>query len=122
MDEWRERLRNAVTGWGLSPEEQIGIVDELEQHLEQELAELSPRIGEVAALQRIMAQIEEPALRDASVRPRHRPVLSVQFSRERAHGLAALVRDFRYGWRSLRASPGTTVMATIALTFGIGLT
>ena len=42
MDEWRERLRTVVAGWGLSPEEQAGIVDELEQHLEQELAELRP--------------------------------------------------------------------------------
>ena len=37
MDEWRERLRNVVAGWALSPEEQAAIVDELEQHLEQEL-------------------------------------------------------------------------------------
>lgn len=31
MDEWRERLRTIVADWGLSPEEQSGIIDELEQ-------------------------------------------------------------------------------------------
>src|SRR4051812_46488883 len=111
MDEWRERLRDAVAGWGLSPEEQNGIVDELEQHLEQEFAELRPRVGDAGALTRILAQIDDPALRGASVRPRHRPAPSVAASRSRARGVAALARDVRYGWRSLRTSPGTMVMA-----------
>ncbi|MEP6495236.1 MAG: ABC transporter permease [bacterium] len=122
MDEWRARLRNVVAGWGLSPEEQTGIVDELEQHLEQELADLRLRVGDAAARERIMKQVDDPALRDASVRPRHRPAVSVLSSRERGAGVAGLARDVRYGWRSLRTSPGTTAMATIALALGIGLT
>lgn len=32
------------------------------------------------------------------------------------------IRDFRYGLRTLAKSPGLTIVATIALTFGIGLT
>jgi len=122
MDEWRARLRDVVAGWQLSPEEQSGIVDELEQHLEQELAEWRPRIGEVAAIQRVMEQVTDPDLRRASVRPRHRPSPSVQSSRQRARGWSALVRDIQYGWRALRRSPGTTAAATIALALGIGLT
>ena len=124
MDEWRTRLRHVVAGWGMTPEEQSGIVDELEQHLEQELDEWRPRIGDASARARIIAQVDDPALRDAAVRPRHRPVMSVQSSRAgaTARGWAALARDARYGWRSLRTSPGTTAMGTIALALGIGLT
>jgi predicted permease len=33
-----------------------------------------------------------------------------------------VTRDFRLGFRTLRKSPGLTIVATIALTFGIGLT
>ncbi|MEP6692642.1 MAG: ABC transporter permease [Gemmatimonadaceae bacterium] len=122
MDEWRVRLREVVAGWGLSPEEQAGVVDELDLHLEQELTEMRSRIGEAAARERIMTQIADPALRAASVRPRHRPTASVQLSRARAPGWSGLVRDFVYGWRALAASPGTTAMAMIALALGIGLT
>jgi predicted permease len=36
--------------------------------------------------------------------------------------MQAIFRDVRYGFRSLARSPGLTIVATIALTFGIGLT
>jgi predicted permease len=36
--------------------------------------------------------------------------------------MSAILRDIRYGLRSLAKSPGLVVVATIALTFGIGLT
>ncbi len=36
--------------------------------------------------------------------------------------MQAILRDVRYGFRSLLKSPGLTIVATIALTFGIGLT
>src|SRR5438477_8361054 len=36
--------------------------------------------------------------------------------------MQALFRDVRYGFRSLLSSPGLTLVATLALTLGIGLT
>lgn len=122
MDEWRNRLRLVVAGWGLSPEDQASIAEELESHLEQQLAELTPRIGKAAATERVLAQIDDPALRVARVRPRHQAPPSVDASRRAGRGWAGLARDMRYGWRSLRRSPGTSILATVALALGIGLT
>ena len=36
--------------------------------------------------------------------------------------MQAILRDIRYGFRSLAKSPGLTIVAIVALTFGIGLT
>src|ERR1017187_10622796 len=36
--------------------------------------------------------------------------------------MQAILRDIRYGFRSLAKSPGLAIVAIIALTFGIGLT
>jgi putative ABC transport system permease protein len=122
MDEWRIRLRTVVDLWGLAPEEASGIVDELEQHLEDEFAELRGRLGEAAALDRIMQQVNDPALQSIAVRARHDPPISVIASRANGSGWRGLMRDVRYGWRGLGRSPGTTAMAVIALALGIGLT
>jgi putative ABC transport system permease protein len=122
MADWRNRLRGVVAGWGLSPEHQAGVVEELEMHLEQQLLELAPRIGEAAAIERVLAQIDDPALRAANVRPRHQAAPSVEASRRAGRGWTGLARDVRYGWRSLGRSPGTSLLAMIALALGIGLT
>jgi putative ABC transport system permease protein len=122
MVDWRRRLRHVVSGWGLSPEDQANIADELEIHLEQQLAELTARVGAAAAVEHILAQIDDPALRDAHVRPRHQPAPSVDASRRAGGGWTGLSRDVLYGCRALARSPGTSLLATVALALGIGLT
>jgi predicted permease len=122
MDEWKARLHRAISESALSPEDQATIAEELELHLEQQLAELAPRIGTAAALDRVMAQIDERALRDLRVRPRHRPPPGVEAARSTGSGWDAILRDIRYGWRALIRTPATTAIATVALALGIGLT
>jgi hypothetical protein len=122
MDEWRVRLRTVVDLWGLSPEDASAIADELEQHLEDEFAELRSRLGDAKALEQLLKQVNDPALRTVAVRPRHDAPMTVIASRASGHGWTGLMRDVRYGWRGLGRSPGTTAMAVIALALGIGLT
>ncbi len=122
MDEWRARLRRVVAEWGLTPEEQAGIVDELEQHLELKFAEVRLQRGDVAAQEEILAEVSDPALRDVSMHARHHPTAGVQLSRAGARRWTGLLRDLRFGWRALWRNPGSTAMAVIALALGIGLT
>ncbi|HEY4129062.1 MAG TPA: ABC transporter permease, partial [Gemmatimonadaceae bacterium] len=122
MNDWRARLRSVVETWKLSPEEQIDIVSEIEQHLEELLAELTPQIGATAANERILMELNDPALRNANVRPVRPPAPSVQLSRTSAFGWNAVVRDVRFAWRSLFVNVSTSLMAVAALALGIGLT
>jgi len=122
MDEWRRHLRVVVAAWKLPPEDHTAIVEELEMHLELQLTELSVRIGPDDALAHVLAEIDDPALRSAHVQPRHRPAPSVEASRHVRGGWHGLVRDMRYAWRTLARTPGTTILATVALALGIGLT
>jgi predicted permease len=122
MDDWRARLRDVIAGWSLSPEDLAAVTDELESHLEQQLQELTPRIGAVAALEQVLAEVGDPALRTARISPRHRPPPNVDAARQAGRGWEAVWRDLRHGWRSLRRTPGTTTMAIVALALGIGLT
>lgn len=122
MDDWRKRLREVVAAWNLSPEDQASVADELEQHLEMELAEHAPRVGHASAMRHLLTQLEDPAFRRAVVPRRHHPPGPVAASRDRATGLAGLARDIRYGWRSFRASRSTLTLGVLALGLGIGLT
>ncbi len=119
------RLRAVVDLWGLAPEEASGIVDELEQHLEEEFAELRGRLEDAAALERIMQQVNDPALSAVVVQRRTFMIHHITVvHRERAEvaGGGFVAHDVRYGWRGLGRRSGTTAMAVIALALGIGLT
>jgi putative ABC transport system permease protein len=116
--DWRDAVRARVAPARLHPQDEAAIVDEIGQHLEDQFAELSPRIGSDAARERLLAQLSAGELDDALARRRR----TARPSRPRAWSSTSLWRDVRYGVRSLRRSPGMVFAGTAALALGIGLT
>src|SRR3954451_24594783 len=118
MYDWRADVRARLSSAKLHPQDESEIVDEVAQHLEAQFAELAPKIGAPEARRRLLAELSDEAF-DGTVilRPRpggRRPPL-VWHS-------GSVLRDVRYGVRSLRRSPGMVAAGVAALALGIGLT
>ena len=116
--DWRSDVRARLAGAGLRPEDEAQIVEEVGEHLEQQFAELAPKIGLPAARETLLAQLREHEFDDAAAGRRRRAAPS----RARVWSSTSVLQDVRYGIRSLRRSPGTLVAGSFALALGIGLT
>lgn len=116
--DWRAAVHARLTAARLRPEDEADIVEEVAQHLEQQFAELSSRVGAAAAREQLLAQLRDDAF-DAAVAGRSRRATP---SRSHVWHSSTLSRDVRYGLRSLRRSPGTLIAGSAALALGIGLT
>ena len=116
--DWRTDIRSRVASARLHPQDEAEVVEEVAQHLEEQFADLAPKIGAGAARTRLLAQLQGPELDDALARRRRR----TRPTRSRTWSVTSLARDVRYGVRSLRRSPGTVIAGTAALAIGIGLT
>jgi putative ABC transport system permease protein len=116
--DWRAAVRARVASSRLHPQDEAEIVDEIGQHLEDQFAELAPRIGADVARDHLLAQLNAGELDDALARRRR----TARPSRSRAWSSTSIWRDVRYGVRSLRRSPGVVIAGTAALALGIGLT
>jgi putative ABC transport system permease protein len=116
--DWRSDVRARLAGAGLRPEDEAQIVEEVGHHLEQQFAEMVPRIGRAAAREALLSQLQRNEFDDALAGRRRRATPS----RARVWSSSSIMHDIRYGLRSLRRSPGTLVAGSTALALGIGLT
>jgi len=116
--DWRADIRSRVAPARLHPQDEAEVVEEVAQHLEEQFADLAPKIGAGAARARLLAQLQGPELDDALARRRRR----ARPTASRTWSVTSLARDIRYGLRALRRSPGTVIAGTAALALGIGLT
>ncbi|HEY2848885.1 MAG TPA: ABC transporter permease [Gemmatimonadaceae bacterium] len=118
MHDWRADVLARLASAKLDPHDEAEILDEVAQHLEAQFAELAPRIGAEAARAQLLAQLNERSFDEATDRRRRR----AKPSGARSWSSASVWRDFRFGARSLRRSPGLLAAGTAALALGIGLT
>jgi len=116
--DWRADVRTRLAGANLAAEDESDVVEEIGQHLEQQFAELAPRIGAAAAREQLLAHLRDETFEDAAAGKRRR----ARPSRARVWSSSSLLRDVRHGARSLRRSPATAIAGSAALALGIGLT
>jgi hypothetical protein len=116
--DWRAMVRDRLRAAKLHPQDEAELVEEMAQHLEEQFRDLAASVGAEAAHERLAAQLRDQSLDEAVARRRRRAAPS----RARAWSSASIWRDVRYGFRSLRRSPGVLAAGTAALALGIGLT
>jgi predicted permease len=116
--DWRADVRRRLTSSDLHPQDEAEIVEEVAEHLEAQFRDLASEIGGAAARARLLGQLRDQAFDEAASRRRRR----ARPTPAHAWSSTSLMRDVRYGARSLRRSPGTVAAAVAALALGIGLT
>jgi predicted permease len=118
MHDWRAEIRARLSSARLHPQDEAEMVEEMGQHLEEQFAELAPKIGATAAREQLLAPLHDRGFGDAATRRRRR----ARPTGAHTWSSTSLWRDVRYACRSLLRSPGTMVAGTLALALGIGLT
>ena len=124
MSEWRRALTDRLAGVTLRPEREAEIIDELAQHLDDQVRE---RMDGGATLEtarsEALAELDAPgelARRLAAIEQRQPLVLPAPGAPSRGRWFQARWYDVRHSLRSLRRAPifTTTVLLTFALTIG----
>jgi predicted permease len=122
--DWRGQLASRLAPLGLRPEREAEIVDELAQHLDEQVRELVAGGAErPAAIAQALADLDAPGVlahRLARIEAASPFALPPPGAPSRGRWLSARWLDIRQSIRGLRRTPGFTaaVLITMALTIG----
>ena len=122
MPDWTSELERRLDRFDLPPLEQTRIIQELSDHLDDRVAELCRSGTSVSEATRLaLDEISDDELRRGGWRALPLPIAAEPPPEvPAARWLEGLLRDVRYGARSLMRQRGFTVAATLALGLGIG--
>src|SRR5438552_6795731 len=124
MPDFRGQIRRRLSGLGLSPTREAEIVEELDQHLNDQYEQsLNGGETEEEAHQAVLRELNESTLLAAELKRVERHVQQEPVTLgagRKTNMLSDLGQDLRCGFRVLVKNPGFTTVAIIALALGIG--